>query len=341
MTSAGYNLVGIGEGSGATFSGANHDQAGTVVAPLDAKLGALGNNGGGVPTMALLPGSPALDAGDDGVLSLPNSLATDARGPGFARKRGAHVDIGAFESVPPMPSLSVGNAPIADEGSAASPGSATFTVTLSAPFDRAVFASYATADGTAKAGSDYLAKSSALSFAPGETVKRVALAFIGDDVPEPNETFFLDLKMPINATIVGSRGSATIRNDDGPQIFIDDAKTADEGDGGTKPQIFTVRLSAPSTVVVSVDWATADNTAGPADYVAASGTLAFAPGTTSKIIVVQVKGDTLAEPTETYRVNLTNPRFAVLGDSQGIGTIRDDDGAPPPSAIRAADEPSQ
>ena len=94
------------------------------------------------------------------------------------------------------------------------------------------------------------------------------------------------------------------------------------------------------TTLVSVDWTTASNTAGPADYVAASGTLAFAPGTTSKIIVVQVKGDTLAEPTETYRVNLTNPRFAVLGDSQGIGTIRDDDEAPPLDGIHA-EEPSQ
>jgi hypothetical protein len=47
--------------------------------------------------MALLPGSPAVDAGDDSVLGAPLFLTTDQRGPGFPRKFGSHVDIGAFE----------------------------------------------------------------------------------------------------------------------------------------------------------------------------------------------------------------------------------------------------
>jgi len=47
--------------------------------------------------MALLAGSPAIDAGDDSVLGSPFSLTTDQRGTGFPRKSGLHVDIGAFE----------------------------------------------------------------------------------------------------------------------------------------------------------------------------------------------------------------------------------------------------
>src|SRR5207244_2459322 len=73
----------------------NGDLVGTPGAPLDPKLGPLGNNGGPTWTMALLPGSPAIDAGDDALLSAPFNLATDQRG--LPRKSGAHVDIGAFE----------------------------------------------------------------------------------------------------------------------------------------------------------------------------------------------------------------------------------------------------
>jgi predicted outer membrane repeat protein len=69
-------------------------------------LGPLQNNGGTTPTMALLAGSPAIDAGDDSVLGSPLFLTTDQRGAGFLRKLGAHVDIGAFEfQVPAGPSF--------------------------------------------------------------------------------------------------------------------------------------------------------------------------------------------------------------------------------------------
>ncbi|HEY6332562.1 MAG TPA: choice-of-anchor Q domain-containing protein [Blastocatellia bacterium] len=61
-------------------------------------LGPLQNNGGPTATMALLTGSRAIDAGDDSVLGPPFDLTTDQRGVGFARKSGAHVDIGAYES---------------------------------------------------------------------------------------------------------------------------------------------------------------------------------------------------------------------------------------------------
>jgi predicted outer membrane repeat protein len=63
----------------------------------DPKLGPLQSNGGPTQTFALLAGSPAIDAGDDSVLGPPFSLTTDQRGPGFPRKSGLRVDIGAFE----------------------------------------------------------------------------------------------------------------------------------------------------------------------------------------------------------------------------------------------------
>jgi hypothetical protein len=96
FTSLGHNLIGKGDGS-SFINGVNGDQVGTDASPLDPKLGPLQNNDGPTQTLALLAGSPAIDAGDDSVLGPPLTLTTDQRGPGFLRKVGMHVDIGAFE----------------------------------------------------------------------------------------------------------------------------------------------------------------------------------------------------------------------------------------------------
>jgi hypothetical protein len=92
--SKGHNLIGIS--SGGTF--APTDLVGTTAHPLDPVLGPLANNGGPTQTMALLPGSPAINAGANEVLGPPSNLTTDQRGPGFPRLNGFQVDIGAFES---------------------------------------------------------------------------------------------------------------------------------------------------------------------------------------------------------------------------------------------------
>jgi len=89
-------LIGQTDGSSGFTTGVNGDLAGTSAGPLDPKLGPLTNNGGSTLTMALLAGSPAIEAGDDSVLGAPFSIATDQRG--FPRRIGVHVDIGAFES---------------------------------------------------------------------------------------------------------------------------------------------------------------------------------------------------------------------------------------------------
>src|SRR5262249_36515762 len=76
---------------------------------------------------------------------------------------------------------------------------------------------------------------------------------------------------------------------------------------------------------VTVQYATADGSATVADgdYTPVSGTLTFAPGQTQQTVTVLVKGDAVAEPDETFFVNLSSPTNAVLGTSQGTGTIKD------------------
>jgi hypothetical protein len=115
-----------------------------------------------------------------------------------------------------------------------------------------------------------------------------------------------------------------------PTLSIDDASVA-ESDAGTTTATFTVTLSAAASSAVTVAYATANGTAtAGGDYTAASGTLTFAAGETSKTINVSVAGDTTVEPNETFTVTLSAPSGAALADASGQGTITNDDSAPPP-----------
>ncbi len=254
----------------------------------------------------------------------------------FTRNDGQSATVTA----PTTPSLTVNDPVAVYEGNVGGTNQIKFNIRLSSASSQIVKVNFRTADGTAIADSDYENKSGTLTFNAGETSKLVSVNLIGDNTPELNEPFFLDLKTPVNATVADSRGVAYIRNDDGPQIFIDDATPVFEGNSGTTAQTFTVRLSAASTDTVKVDWATSNNTANGTDYTAASGSLTFLPGAPlSQTITVQIKGDITVEPTETYRVKLAHPAFATLGDSVAIGYIRNDDKTSATS--RAANEPSQ
>jgi uncharacterized repeat protein (TIGR01451 family) len=118
-------------------------------------------------------------------------------------------------------------------------------------------------------------------------------------------------------------GGQTVRNQ--PGLSINDV-TMNEGNSGTTAFNFTVTLSTPSNLSVSVNYATADGTAAaPSDYQTNSGTLTFNPGETVKTVTVLVNGDTLAEANETFFVNLSSPVNTVMTDAQGLGTILSDE----------------
>src|SRR5206468_3391045 len=73
---------------------------------------------------------------------------------------------------------------------------------------------YATADGTAVAGEDYVATNGTLTFAPGETAKTVIVPVSGDVAVEPTQTFLLNLSSPTNGVLGDATGVAAITNDD-------------------------------------------------------------------------------------------------------------------------------
>ena len=95
-------------------------------------------------------------------------------------------------------------------------------MTLSASSTQTVTVTYATANGTATAGSDYTAiPATTLTFTPGQTSRTVTVTVLGDTVFEGNETFFVNLTNPVNATIADSQGQGTIVDDDAVLIGSD------------------------------------------------------------------------------------------------------------------------
>ena len=218
---------------------------------------------------------------------------------------------------------------------------ATFTVTLSTASASTVTVNFATADGTATASADYQSNSGTLTFNPGEMTKTITVLVNGDTLDEASETFFVNLTSATNAVLIDNQGQGTITdNDPAPSLSINDVSVA-EGDSGTTAATFTVTLSAASGQTVTVNYATADNTAEAAtDYQATTGTLTFNPGDTSRPITVLVNGDTSFEQNESFFVNLTGPVNATISDAQGLGTITNDDAAPPTPTISISDLPN-
>ena len=113
---------------------------------------------------------------------------------------------------PAVPAVSV-----ADASAQETAGSIAFTVTLSAAARESVSVDWATADGTAVAGTDYTAASGTLTFAPGETGKTVTVTLLDDVHDEDTETFTLTLsnaRPAGKATLADGAATGTISNAD-------------------------------------------------------------------------------------------------------------------------------
>ena len=217
---------------------------------------------------------------------------------------------------------------VVGEGNLGATTPASFDVTLSKPLTTPVTVGYATANGTAAAGSDYAAQSGTLTFNPGQTAQSVIIDVLGDDLAsEDNETFAVNLSAPSGANIADGEATGTIVDDEVmPAVSISDATVIE---GSSASATFSVTLSHQSAEDVAVDYATvAGSAAAPADFDAVSDTLNFAAGSTAKSIVVPIKDDTLDEPIESFSIELRNHPKALAADVQGRGVIEDDEKAP-------------
>jgi hypothetical protein len=147
-------------------------------------------------------GDTAIEGDETFTLTLSGAVnATISRAQGTATIRNDDV-----------PALSIGDATVSEGNPGAT--SATFTVSLSAPSPQVVTINYATADGTATAGSDYVAHTGNLSFAAGQTSRTVAISVTGDTTAERDETFSVTLSSPNGATLGDAQGQGTTSDDD-------------------------------------------------------------------------------------------------------------------------------
>jgi chitinase len=219
------------------------------------------------------------------------------------------------------PGLSASDASVSE-----SDGVASFVLSLSEVAAGIVTVDYATAAGTAVAGSDFTATSGTLSLAPGELSATVAVAILDDERDEADEAFTLRLSNASGGGLLDGTAQATITDDDPPPtLAIDDAQAV-EGAGGSANLAFRVTLTPPSGRTVNVSFSTANGTAAAAsDYTATSGTLTFAPGSSARTVRVPVVGDARIEADETFTVTLTAPVNGTLADGSATGTIANDD----------------
>ncbi|MDH1231120.1 putative Ig domain-containing protein [Stenotrophomonas sp. GD03930] len=256
----------------------------------------------------------------------PDKTVVLTLAPGAGHQIGAPASATGTLRDDDLPGLSI-NDVSANEGDSGTTGF-TFTVSLNAPAPAGgVSFDIATANGTATAGSDYVARSLVAQTIPaGSQTYSFVVQVNGDTLHELNEDFFVNVTNVSGATLTDGQGRGTIINDDAaPSLSIADINVT-EGNSGTTPAVLTVTLSAASALPVQVQYATANVTAvAPTDYTAASGTLSFPPGTTTQTITVLVNGDTTVEPDETFQVNLSNPVNASVADGSAVVTIVSDD----------------
>jgi VCBS repeat-containing protein len=259
-------------------------------------------------------------------------------------------------TVQPKPTITINDADIVEGNSGTK--DATVTVSLSHAVVAPVTVKYATANGVARSGSDYIAASGTLTFAAGETSKPVVVKIIGETTKERDETFAVTLSLPTNATIARTNGFITIIDDDStPTATLSGSKTSEGGSsavtGGTtqmaamslmsagladsatldspstKMAVFTITLTNASEIPIQVDYRTVDGTgvAGD-DYTAVFGTLTFAEDETVKTIEVPIRPDIKHELDEALSIELSNPVELMLENAAASSVILDDDPAP-------------
>lgn len=205
------------------------------------------------------------------------------------------------------PRISITNASGVESHSGPTPFN--FTVSLSAPYDLDVTVSYATEDGSAKAGTDYTAVSGSLLIEKGQTSKTIPVLVTGTRVVESDESFYVNVSSPNSyAEVSNGVGVGTIFDAE-PRISIGDVWNY-----GETSFTFTVSLSTVYDEEVTVDFTTVDGTAiAGVDYVASSGSLTFVRNQTTPLtITIEVLAPTYAGWDKYFFVQLSGASTNAL-----------------------------
>ena len=220
-----------------------------------------------------------------------------------------------------LPSLS-----IADTTAFENDASIKFTVSLSEAFEGNIVSfDYRTIPSSASADLDYTSVVDTTSIQAGDTTAEIFIAIINDTLVEDDETFYLVITNPVNASIDIARATATIKIDDLPSLSITDA-SAVESAGSIK---FRVSLSeAFEGNDVSFDYHTTTGSANATlDYTSVSSRATIQAGETRTEIFINIINDASVEDDETFELTISNPYNATIDENaaSAIGTIKIDD----------------
>lgn len=254
---------------------------------------------------------------EDGLVEGPEKFHFTLSNPGSASisDSDATITINDNDST----SLSIGDASVT-EGAA----TAEVVVSLTAASATAIQFDFATADGSALAGSDYTATTGSGTIPAGSTSITLSIPLLDDGTAEGTETFAVTLSNPTGAPIADGLGTITLNDNDLAALTVDDVHVSESA---TMVDV-TVHLSHPSVVDTTFDYDTVDGTASEGtDYTQLQGSATIAAGSTSTVFTVSLMDDNLVEGDETVRFVITDAIGASIADQEGIITIGDDDHA--------------
>ena len=266
-------------------------------------------------------------AEDDDALAEPVvTLAHVVSGGDYAGETAGGVEVTVTEN--DTPTLVIGDARGGEDA-----GVLEFEVSLSVASSKTVTVSYATADGTATAGSDYTAVSGALTFEPEATESKtitVAVTDDGEDEEVESETFTVGLSGAANATLQDATGTGTIEDDDDPAVtvaFGAASYTAVEGGSGAT---VVLRLSADPerTVEIPLTVAAGGNAAA-GDYEVSAEAVTFVSGETVKNVTVTAVEDAVDDDGESVTLGfdaMQLPAGVTLGSvTAAVVELEDND----------------
>jgi Calx-beta domain-containing protein/VCBS repeat protein/FG-GAP repeat protein len=180
-------------------------------------------------------------------LSSPvNATITDGQG------------VGTILDNDPPPAVSIGDCAVLEGNAGSVP--CNFTVVLTSPSSFTAGVSYATADVTATAGSDYTAAAGTLTFTPGTSSQPVAVSILGDTVVETDETFVVNLTGPTNATLGDAQGVGTIGDDDAVSLSSSELHhgSVQRADLLVRPDLYRIGQKPYSSYEVVIDGTSGD-----------------------------------------------------------------------------------
>jgi hypothetical protein len=298
-----------------TLGGAVFDTGDTIAIEASVDGGAFSTISSFRSTVAL-NGSLALDANNDGTIdgvslgaalqnftfAMPTATTLTLRVRCQTNSSGERLVVDRVVVQGTLMDFSIGDASGSESGS-----TQTFTVTRSSSVGADTI-NFATSSGTAVSGTDFTASSGTLNFADGQATRPITITISPGKTVELDETYSVTLSTPSRGSISDAIGTGTITNDDSAVISLTSSSVA-EGDSGSAPLPFTLSLTNPVDIAVTVDASTLNtgSATGGTDFTALSGiTVTIPAGSTTADFNVTVTGDNVVEADETVAASIAS-----------------------------------